>query len=134
MHSQKTYPSTLTNSQPDEFFNRSLEELSTTLIELFDSNTEIHDTSEIEMDGGANGGDRDGDGSRNGGVIGKDDASSSDETDDYAKFSRFMEGKDGIALSRDNFVTYDDVHSILHAIYSKEIRRDSYDVFSAKFE
>ncbi|KAF9920491.1 hypothetical protein FBU30_009681 [Linnemannia zychae] len=108
----------LANSQSDESFDGSLEELLMDHLSEFqplDSNIEIHDTSEIEMDGRANG--KDGDEDRNGGAIGEEVA-----------FFRFMKGKDGIALSKDSFVIYDDVYNMLHAITSKKIRKDKDDV------
>ncbi|KAK3833092.1 MAG: hypothetical protein JOS17DRAFT_826905 [Linnemannia elongata] len=45
-------------------------------------------------------------------------------TMDHAKFARFLEGKETMALSRDNFITYDDVYNILHAITAKEAKVD----------
>ncbi|KAF9136659.1 hypothetical protein BGX30_010964 [Mortierella sp. GBA39] len=41
-------------------------------------------------------------------------------TMDHARFARLLEGKETMALSRDNFITYDDVYNILYAITAKE--------------
>lgn len=53
-------------------------------------------------------------------------------TMDHAKFARFLEGKETMALSRDNFITYDDVYNILHAITAKEVRKSDDDTISAR--
>jgi hypothetical protein len=53
-------------------------------------------------------------------------------TMDHAKFARFLEGKETMPLSRDNFITYDDVYNILHAITAKEVRKSDDDIISAR--
>jgi len=53
-------------------------------------------------------------------------------TMDHAKFARFLEGKETMALSRDNFITYDDVYNILNAITAKEVRKSDDDTISAR--
>ncbi|KAK3835514.1 MAG: hypothetical protein J3R72DRAFT_477448 [Linnemannia gamsii] len=53
-------------------------------------------------------------------------------TMDHAKFARFLEGKETMALSRDSFITYDDVYNILHAITAKEVRKSDDDTISAR--
>lgn len=53
-------------------------------------------------------------------------------TMDHAKFARFLEGKETMALSRDNFITYDYVYNILNAITAKEVRKSDDDTISAR--
>lgn len=53
-------------------------------------------------------------------------------TIDHARFARFLEGKGTMALSRDNFITYDDVYNILYAITAKEVRKSNDDMISAR--
>ncbi|KAF9926595.1 hypothetical protein FBU30_003843, partial [Linnemannia zychae] len=53
-------------------------------------------------------------------------------TVDHAKFTRFLEGEETLPLSRDNFITYDDVYNILHAITAKEVRKHNDEAVSAR--
>ncbi|KAF9120081.1 hypothetical protein BGX30_003385 [Mortierella sp. GBA39] len=53
-------------------------------------------------------------------------------TMDHAKFARFLDGKESMPLSRDNFVTYEDVYNILYAITAKEVRKSDDDTVSAR--
>ncbi|KAG0221718.1 hypothetical protein BGW42_007352, partial [Actinomortierella wolfii] len=53
-------------------------------------------------------------------------------TIDHARFTRLLEGNDTTPVSRDDFITYDDVYNILYAIVAKEVRKSPDDVESAK--
>ncbi|KAF9271802.1 hypothetical protein BGZ88_005575 [Linnemannia elongata] len=53
-------------------------------------------------------------------------------TIEHARFAGFLEGKEAMALFRDNFITYDDVYNILYDIKAKEVRKSNYDMISAR--
>ncbi|KAF9082743.1 hypothetical protein BGX29_003640 [Mortierella sp. GBA35] len=53
-------------------------------------------------------------------------------TMDHARFARFLEGKETMVLSRDDFITHDDVYNILYAITATEVRKSEDDTISAR--
>ncbi|KAG0300231.1 hypothetical protein BGZ99_003883, partial [Dissophora globulifera] len=54
-------------------------------------------------------------------------------TMDHAKFSRLMErGGNEQRIARDDLITYDDVYNILHAVMSRQMRKDKDPLISAR--
>jgi len=53
-------------------------------------------------------------------------------TVDHARFTRLMEQGETQRLSRDDFITYDDVYNILYTITSKQMRKDANPIISAQ--